>query len=66
MKEPTDKTGKAGQSQDWLAAKVLSSLKGIRYGSVVLTVHDSRVVQIERVERSRLDDLNSVEKGGGI
>ena len=66
MKEPVDKTGKGGQTQDWLAAKVLAALKGIRYGSVVLTVHDSRVVQIERIERSRLDDLNSVEKGGGI
>jgi len=38
-------------------ARINTALKGIRFGSVVLTIHDSRIVQIERIEKSRFDDL---------
>ncbi|MBL8039197.1 MAG: YezD family protein [Nitrospira sp.] len=31
------------------------ALKGIRFGSVEITVHDSRVVQIERKEKIRIE-----------
>jgi hypothetical protein len=35
--------------------KVLHALQGIRYGSVEIVIHDSRIVQIERKEKVRLD-----------
>lgn len=31
------------------------ALKGIRFGSVEIIVHDSRVVQIERKEKMRME-----------
>lgn len=34
---------------------ILSALKGLRFGSVEIIVHDSRVVQIERKEKMRID-----------
>ena len=34
---------------------ILMALKGIRFGSVEIIVHDSRVVQIERKEKTRFD-----------
>jgi hypothetical protein len=34
---------------------ILLALKGIRYGSVEVIVHDSKVVQIERKEKTRFD-----------
>jgi hypothetical protein len=34
---------------------ILLALKGIRYGSVEIIVHDSKVVQIERREKMRFD-----------
>jgi len=34
---------------------ILLALKGIRFGSVEIIVHDSRVVQIERKEKMRFD-----------
>jgi hypothetical protein len=34
---------------------VLEAIKGIRYGSVEITTHDSKVVQIERKEKMRID-----------
>jgi hypothetical protein len=34
---------------------VYDALRGVRFGSVELVIHDGRVVQIERRERLRLD-----------
>jgi hypothetical protein len=50
-------------TQDWqqdlsanereLLREVALALRGIRYGSVVLTVHDGRIVELNRTERIR-------------
>lgn len=34
---------------------VASALEGIRYGSIEIVIHDSRIVQIERREKVRFD-----------
>jgi hypothetical protein len=34
---------------------IASALDGIRYGSIEIIVHDSRIVQIERKEKLRFD-----------
>jgi len=34
---------------------ILHALKGLRYGSVEIIIHDSKVVQIERKEKTRFD-----------
>ncbi|WP_447598454.1 YezD family protein [Nitrospira sp. Nam80] len=31
------------------------AIEGIRYGSIEITIHDSRIVQIERKEKLRFD-----------
>jgi len=38
---------------DWLAL-VREKVEGLRYGVVQLVVHDGRVTQIERTEKTRL------------
>jgi hypothetical protein len=38
---------------------VLQAIRGVRYGSVEVWVHDGRVVQIERREKVRLDGAGS-------
>lgn len=38
---------------------ILLALKGIRFGSVEIIVHDSKVVQIERKEKTRFDHQSS-------
>lgn len=35
------------------------ALKGLRFGSIEIIVHDSKVVQIERKEKIRLDSEGS-------
>jgi hypothetical protein len=43
-------------SPDWLAI-VRGHVESLRFGTVQITVHDSKVVQIERNEKTRLDRL---------
>jgi hypothetical protein len=38
-----------------LEHQILFALKGIRYGSVEIVIHDSKVVQIERKEKFRFE-----------
>jgi hypothetical protein len=42
------------QNQD-IADKILLAIKDLRFGSVEVIIHDSKVVQIERKEKIRLD-----------
>ena len=41
--------------RDAWAELVKAKVESLRFGSVVITVQDSRVVQIDRVEKHRLD-----------
>ncbi len=43
-----------GENRD-IEQKILFALKGIRYGSVEIVIHDSRIVQIERKEKVRFE-----------
>jgi hypothetical protein len=36
-------------------AYIASALKGLRYGSIEIVIHDSRIVQVERKEKLRFD-----------
>ena len=44
--------------------EVLRSIRNIRYGSVEITIHDSRVVQIERKEKRRFERSNRARLTG--
>ena len=44
-----------GQLKTEVAEQIASFLQGIRFGSVEIIIHDSKVVQIERREKLRLD-----------
>jgi hypothetical protein len=42
---------------EWLKV-VRAQVESLKFGTVQITVHDSKVVQIERVEKTRLDRLH--------
>jgi hypothetical protein len=42
-----------------LTQQILRALQEIRYGSVEIVIHDSKVVQIERKEKIRIDNYSS-------
>lgn len=47
-----------------LLSKIAEAIQGIRFGSVQIVIHDSRVVQIEKSEKIRFD-IDAVLKAGG-
>lgn len=38
-----------------IAKKIIAAVASLRYGSVEITVHDGRVVQVEKRERTRIN-----------
>jgi len=34
---------------------ILEAIRGIKYGAVEVLIHDSRVVQVERTEKTRFE-----------
>jgi hypothetical protein len=59
-KTPVDNQVRASQeednSSDTLESMLARALKGLRYGSVEIVVHDAKIVQIERKEKFRPRD----------
>lgn len=51
-------------SEPWIEI-VRRQVRQLRFGVVQIVVHDSRVVQIDRTERTRLDGPGASVKGGG-
>lgn len=47
--------------QEWLE-RIAAQVDGLEYGSVLITVHDGRVVQIDRTERKRYDAASSKQQ----
>ena len=47
--------GLVDETHSHLTQKILRALQEIRYGSVEIIIHDSRIVQIERKEKIRID-----------
>ncbi|MGZ8153080.1 MAG: YezD family protein [Methylococcaceae bacterium] len=54
MASETKKQHEAQQTID-IAHQIVAALQGIRFGSVEITIHESKVVQIERKEKLRFD-----------
>ena len=61
MSSKPGKDHDAGRAQDVLAY-IESAISTLRYGTLALTIHDGRVVQIERTEKLRLDPPPGADK----
>lgn len=51
---------------DGIIKNISESIHGISFGTVTITVHNSKIVQIEVSQKSRFDDVWTVQEGGGI
>ena len=51
---------------DAIIKEIAEAVHGLKYGHIQITVHNSRIVQIEKTEKTRFDDVWLIEKGGGI
>jgi hypothetical protein len=51
----TEKAKPAADSEQALVSRILELVRGLRFGSIEIVVHDGKVVQIERREKLRFD-----------
>ena len=51
---------------DSILRKIGEAIEELNYGTVVITVHNKRITQIETAKKQRFDDIWKVEGGGGI
>jgi hypothetical protein len=58
MSTSNSETGESKPNADWLEL-VQKQVTALRFGVVQITVHDSRVVQVETTERLRFDKTQS-------
>ncbi|MDD2725411.1 MAG: YezD family protein [Methylovulum sp.] len=58
MATGTDSNHHHKQRNIEIARQIILMLENIRYGSVEIVIHDSKVVQIERKEKLRPDALD--------
>lgn len=55
---------KAVKSENWIEV-VAKQVSNLRFGVVQIVIHDSRVVQIERTEKVRIDERTVTESADG-
>jgi hypothetical protein len=54
-KSPGNGNGPEGEADRLALEAIQQALRGLRFGEVRVIVHDGLVVQVERLERRRLD-----------
>lgn len=55
-----EKIGPKDQEEEQIVAQILQALKSIRYGYIQINIQDAKVVQIDKVEKLRLNRALSV------
>ncbi|MEI6126416.1 MAG: YezD family protein [Pseudomonadota bacterium] len=45
---------------------ITEQVEKIKYGTILIKVHESKIVQMEYTEKTRYEDMWVGEKGGGI
>jgi hypothetical protein len=60
------KTKQKSIINDSIIKDLSDQVLNLKYGAIVIKVHDSKIVQVEVTERTRYEDVWLVEKGGGI
>ena len=50
---------------DAIIKDIAEAVASLRFGEIVIKVHDSKIIQIEKTEKTRYDSYH-MEQGGGI
>ncbi len=65
MAAEPEKGKKASIINDAIFKDIADILKGLKFGEVIIKVHDSKIIQVEKTEKSRYESYHH-EQGGGI
>jgi hypothetical protein len=66
MHSQIQKKVNTGVLDDVVLKELVAAAKTIKYGQILITVHNSRIVQIDKTEKIRFDAPACYEKGDGI
>ncbi|MFA7254617.1 MAG: YezD family protein [Candidatus Omnitrophota bacterium] len=53
-------------SNDVILKEIAGGLAALKYGEILIKVHDSRIIQVEKTEKVRYDPYYGMVQGGGI
>ena len=56
---PQERVIQSQEHNQDIANKILLAIKDLRFGSVEVVIHDSKVVQIERKEKIRIESTSA-------
>jgi hypothetical protein len=57
---------KGNLNNDAILKEISGAVASLRYGDIVIKIHDSRIIQVERTEKTRYDNYRDLEQGCGI
>ncbi len=66
MKDKPTKTTDVSIFNDAVVKELTAATKTLQYGHILITIHNSRIVQIDKTEKFRFDASAYYDKGGGI
>ena len=66
MSNEPKKNPKGSIINDAIIKEIAEAVTGLRFGEIVIKVHDSKIIQIEKTEKVRYDTYHSLEQGSGI
>ena len=65
MPPESKKNYKGNIINDAIIKEIAEAIAGLKFGEIVIKVHDSKIIQVEKTEKARYDSYH-VEHGGGI
>ncbi len=57
---------KGNIDNDHILKEIAGGLAALKYGEILIKVHDSKIIQVERTEKVRYDHYYNMTQGGGI
>lgn len=50
---------------DAIIKEIIEAVDSLEYGQIHIVVHNFQIVQFDKTEKTRFDDIWQIEKGGG-
>ena len=57
---------KGNTTNEAILKEIAGGLGALKYGEILIKVHDSRIIQVEKTEKVRYDHFYGMAQGGGI
>jgi hypothetical protein len=66
MVNDISKEKRSGAGNDFILKEIAGAVASLKYGDIVIKIHDSRIIQVEKTEKTRYDNYRGLEQGYGI